>query len=226
MKVIAISGWKGSGKDLSAEYLVENHGFKRVSFADPLKDSVALEYGITREWLDDPKMKERPIFHMPVESKDEFTKMIHNFMVREFRTSGWYKPDVSNIRIENGRFETFLFDRWDQLFWTPRALAILKGSTNRSIQSNFWVEKAIENITFNPKLNYVISDLRYRSEVEQLKEAFGNNLVTVRLERFDVNPSTDPSETDLDRNKFDYIIKNKGEKEAVFAWLKEIVSKL
>lgn len=38
MKVIAISGYKPSGKDTSAEILVKDHNFMRVAFADVLKD--------------------------------------------------------------------------------------------------------------------------------------------------------------------------------------------
>lgn len=225
-KVVALSGWKRSGKDSAVEYLVENHGFKRQGFADALKDSVSKEFQISRNDLDNPATKERPLLDFPVEPKDEFTTMLHRFMVREFRTNGGYAPDTGYVKIENGKMQTWLFDKWEQLYQTPRSLAILKGSVNRSVQSDYWVTKVVENIYNNPFANFAISDLRYRSEVEQLRKSFGDSLTTIRIERFDTNPSTDPSENDLDDTKFDYVVKNKGTKEELFAQLKEIATKL
>lgn len=226
MKVIAISGWKHSGKDTCADYLIKNHNFTRIGFADPLKDMVAKEYGVKREWLDDPQYKDLPLIGMPIESKDDFTRTIHNFMLGEFRTVGGYKPDKGYVRTENDYLETFIFDEWEKLYQTPRSLCILKGSVNRSVRSNYWVSKAIDSIKTSNLNNVVISDMRYKSEMQQLREAFENNLITIRINRFSNNPSQDPSETDLDNAKFDFIVENKGEKEEFFAQLQEIISKI
>jgi hypothetical protein len=37
---IGLSGWAKSGKDTIANYLVENHGYRRVSFADPMREAL------------------------------------------------------------------------------------------------------------------------------------------------------------------------------------------
>lgn len=37
---IGLAGWARSGKDTIANYLVENHGFTRVSFADPMREAL------------------------------------------------------------------------------------------------------------------------------------------------------------------------------------------
>jgi hypothetical protein len=37
---IGLSGWAKSGKDTVSNYLVEHHGFTRVSFADPMRDAL------------------------------------------------------------------------------------------------------------------------------------------------------------------------------------------
>lgn len=37
MNVVGLTGWAGSGKSTVANYLVEEHGFTRLSFAAPLK---------------------------------------------------------------------------------------------------------------------------------------------------------------------------------------------
>lgn len=206
-KVIAISAWKGSGKDAAASILLQNN-YLRVAFADILKDLVAEEYNIPRKSLDDQNQKEAPLLHLPVKPKDKFTRMVCEFMVKEFRSRDGQIPltfsyDADDFVGEFGRHA-------EDLYWTPRALAILKGSGNRAVRSDFWLSKAIDIICINPHLNFVITDLRYKNEINGLREAFGDNLVTVRINRFETCASQDPSEHDLDDAKFDVIIDNKG----------------
>jgi len=230
MKVIAISGYKRSGKDTSAEILVKDHNFMRVAFADILKDMVAKEYGIPREHCDDPKFKEAPIVHLPVTPKDEFSLMLCKFMVREFRDINGHMPIEAYID-PSGAFLGIMGRHAAQLYWTPRALCILKGSTNRAVTSQFWTEQVINKITKvmnsdspgNVCHGFVISDLRYRSEVEQLRLAFGKDLITVRVNR-SVNASLDPSEIDLDNHKFDVVIDNTGTIEDLKLKLKELIN--
>lgn len=50
--IIGISGYIGSGKDTIADYLTTFKGFKRMSFAGPLKDAVAAIFNWDREMLE------------------------------------------------------------------------------------------------------------------------------------------------------------------------------
>lgn len=50
--IIGICGFIGSGKDTIADYLVNLHGFRRESFANSLKDAVALVFGWDRTMLE------------------------------------------------------------------------------------------------------------------------------------------------------------------------------
>lgn len=50
--IIGICGFIGSGKDTIADYLVNNHGFRRESFANSLKDAVASVFGWDRVLLE------------------------------------------------------------------------------------------------------------------------------------------------------------------------------
>ena len=50
--IIGICGFQGSGKDTVADYLVNTHGFRRISFAGALKDAVAAIFGWDRELLE------------------------------------------------------------------------------------------------------------------------------------------------------------------------------
>jgi hypothetical protein len=51
-RIISVAGLIGSGKDTVAGYLVNHHGFKRMSFAESLKDAVAVIFNWDRELLD------------------------------------------------------------------------------------------------------------------------------------------------------------------------------
>jgi hypothetical protein len=50
--IVGITGLIGSGKDTIAEYLITQHGFKKLSFAASLKDAVAAVFGWDRTLLE------------------------------------------------------------------------------------------------------------------------------------------------------------------------------
>ena len=52
VKVIGFCGLIGSGKDTAADFLVNEHGFRRDSFANSLKDTVAVAFGWDRILLE------------------------------------------------------------------------------------------------------------------------------------------------------------------------------
>ena len=230
MNLLAISGWKQSGKDTLSDYLVAKHGAVRVSFADPLKDMAAKEYGISREDFDKSELKEQPILSMPVHPQDAFSGMLAEFMFKEFRTKAGLQP--RGFRYVDGKFVRVIASAFSdgvalelQLYWTPRALAILKGSSNRAVRSNFWVSKAIELSKSKGGL-IVISDLRYKSEMAQMRKAFGQDMVTLRVQRYDTSPSTDPSERDLDDGVFDHQVSNRGTLQELYVQMEGILKTL
>lgn len=211
MKVIAIGGWKENGKDTVANYLIKNHAATRISFADPLKDMVAKQYDIPRESLDDPKLKEAPLLYLPVNPQDGFSKNLCNFMRGEFR-------DQNGKRYGEGSPESVMY-------WTPRALAIMKGSSNRAVRSDFWVHNAVQQAMGIGGL-IAISDLRFKTEMVQLKEAFGEDLVTIRVRRYETSTSTDPSERDLDDAEFDFYIDNTGTLNYTYGQIEAILERI
>ena len=222
--VIALSGWKGSGKDCAAEYLIKEHGFIRVAFADVLKELVAIQYNIPVSYLHDNNFKEAPLLQYPVETKDGFGSIIHNFLVKEFRSAKGEVP----LSMATSDWKTVGNLGYDEVpvFWTPRALAILEGSVKRSVNSGYWVQQAINQInsyTGSGQDRFVITDMRYLSEVEQLEEEFDDSLVTCRINRFDSSPSSDPSERDLDRHKFNHAIQNKSSLSSFYSDLDELI---
>lgn len=189
--IVALSGWKGSGKDTAADYLVNHRNFTKLSFAARLKDMVATAYSIPREWLDQRDKKDMPLTQYPVINTDNFTGILQGLLYRE---------------LESG-------------FWTPRALCILEGSAKRSVHSNYWVQSVIREILESDHDRFVISDLRYRSEADTLGlflPAPTIDLKLVRVNRYAMIDTQDPSERDLDDYKFMYEINNEGSKEHLY----------
>jgi hypothetical protein len=234
MSLICLSGWKASGKDMLAAYLIENYGAKRVALADPLKDMTAEEYDIDRASLDDPNTKESPLLGLPVSPKDGFTRMIAEFMVGEFRSESGIKPtgfeyqEKGSVFVGKFHHTNHLSYATARLYWTPRALAILKGSVNRSVTSDYWINRAFDQIKerLNDGQMVVVSDVRYRSELGQFKEQFGNDVVFVRVKRHDKSLSTDPSEMDLNDAKFDFYVDNSTTKLAAYNQIEVILGKI
>lgn len=58
MKLVGLVGRLGSGKTTAAEYLEEQYGFKRIKFADPLKDMLRA-IGLTEDHIEGD-LKEEP----------------------------------------------------------------------------------------------------------------------------------------------------------------------
>jgi hypothetical protein len=50
--IVGVAGFIGSGKDTIADYLITFKGFKRMSYAEPLKDAVSAIFGWDRELLE------------------------------------------------------------------------------------------------------------------------------------------------------------------------------
>lgn len=50
--IVGVAGFIGSGKDTIADYLITFKGFKRMSYAGPLKDAVAAIFNWDRELLE------------------------------------------------------------------------------------------------------------------------------------------------------------------------------
>lgn len=197
VQVIALSGWKGSGKDTVAEYLVRAYNYKQLSFAARLKDVVASTYKVPREDLDNPAKKELPLTSYPAILTDPFSEKVHSMLSAELQSG----------------------------FWTPRALCILEGSIKRSVHSNYWVQSVVDQILRDSiDSKFVISDMRYKSEVDTLSLMLPPvSLTTLRINRFDNVGTQDPSERNLDHHIFDMYIGNSGTKEELYAQVDYVI---
>jgi hypothetical protein len=199
MRLVMLSGWAGSGNDSCADYLVEKHGFSKLSFAKILKDQTAKQYKIPRFYFDDRDWKDKPLPAFPVAATDGFAEHIHKFMAGEYK----------EIEEGSGRF-----------YHTPRSLLILEGSMKRAVDPNYWVKRLVKQL--KPNQSYVIPDWRYQSELQAICDQ-GIAPTTVRIERFAETASLSPSERDLDNINFDHTIYNLSNLEELFLKAKLIL---
>lgn len=59
MILIGLMGYKQSGKDTCADYLVKNYGFKKYAFAEPLKQVCKIMFQLETRQLEDMEWKEK-----------------------------------------------------------------------------------------------------------------------------------------------------------------------
>lgn len=58
IKIIALTGKAGAGKTTAAKYLFEKHKYRRLRFADGIKNMLKLGLGISDEYIDGNKKEE------------------------------------------------------------------------------------------------------------------------------------------------------------------------
>lgn len=110
--IIGISGFGGNGKTTLSDYFVQNHGFKRVSFADPIR-KMLMALGLEEDDLRNPEKKNSPhprlMGKTPVQAMEALgtgwgRNLIHpNLWVNHFMHDGQGRPFLicDDVRHEN-----------------------------------------------------------------------------------------------------------------------------
>lgn len=98
--VYFVNGLPRAGKDTFADFLVENYGFTKMSFADEMKNIICRTFGITREKLDYYKNNNIDLYVNEIKILN-FRELIKNFaeaMKPVFGISVW--ADIVYQKIE------------------------------------------------------------------------------------------------------------------------------
>ena len=136
--IIGAHGFKQSGKDTFADLLVREYGYRRIAFADRVKDAIHVIFGVPREHLyGSNEDKQRPsgvrwddLHDIVREKKDDPNVLSVRELLQVFATeicrskipSIWYRylplPEGERLVISDLRFENeanFLLERGAQL---------------------------------------------------------------------------------------------------------------
>lgn len=98
--IIGVVGFAGSGKGTVGDLLVDNYGYKKMAFADPVKDATAVIFGWDRSLLEGDTDESRAFRETP----DEFWSERFGFEV----TPRWA---LQKMGTEGGR-DTFHDSLW------------------------------------------------------------------------------------------------------------------
>jgi hypothetical protein len=222
--IIGISGLAGSGKDTCADFLVRDHNFVKVSFADPMKRICMDVYGFSFDQLWGPSAARN--------APD--TRLPRKHMWQPDYNDGWHTCQCCGAKCKRGESA----DR-DQCYLTPRfALQQLGSEWGRVCREDTWVEYALTIATklsqeggyhysamgglshdwrpgdLNWKTDVVIPDVRFENELLGL-DVVGAR--TIRVIRPDAGLSgaagahrSETEQGEIPNDRFDLVIENDG----------------
>jgi phosphomevalonate kinase len=141
--------------------------------------------------------------------KDTTAKLISNF----FNDS---QVEIVHFSDKLKELARDLFNMRDK----DRELLIDLGSKMREIDEDVWVSYLLKKMESDPDKIWIVADWRFRNEEYFIKEYSNQRLLTIRVEAaqasrflrsgYTPRAETDPTEMDLDKWSFDYVIHNDG----------------
>jgi hypothetical protein len=173
VQLVSFAGKMGSGKDTCADFLVENHGFTKLAFADTLKQiAMDLAQGLTREQCYDQEAKIKPF-----ENPYYFCGgMISQIVIWLKDNLDWELTDVQVAKLQSERFS-------HTPLHSPREfLQYLGTELLRNCVADDFHAQCVERKIIKDKLTkVVISDCRFPNE----REIIGNkwNGISVLIKR-------------------------------------------
>ena len=226
VNIIGISGLAGSGKDTTADYLVEHRSFAKVALADPLKRYCMNAFAFTEEQLWGPSKFRNAI-------DERYPRPKHTWPETEvLRDRRWHCLCCGKVWDEDGNGQCYL---------TPRfALQKLGTEWGRDCYPNVWVDCAIRTARGLLKANIdqvpviydrvlgidqdhdydpcpyrgvVISDVRFKNEIDAIRKAGGTLVRVVRGTGLGGEAGKHASEAEMSEipdSEFNVMIENSG----------------
>jgi len=187
--IIYFVGKKGSGKSTCSQWLIDNHKFQKLSFAKPLKDSIANLYKIDVTLLGDLSYKEGKLAQPWPWNQEKLDQLCAFFCIK---------------------IETKAIDR---VFETPReAMQYIGTDILRTYDPNFHINRAIPIISnyMGLGINVCLDDVRFINEVTELDNIGG---IGIYIERPGLPSNSHISENELEKCMFTRLLLNNGTKE-------------
>ena len=188
INLIAFSGAARAGKDTLADILVKYHGYKKIAFADPLKEVISKAFNIPLEELYSA-VKDNP-YKAPVKLSEDHIKLLEDEL-------------SLSLGYEKHRDKEFISHR-DVMQYVGTEIC-------RGEDPNIWLkmfEKAVSKYS-----NVVCSDMRLPNERSLIKDLGGT---TILIKRPGFEPKNHASEADFGEDSdYDVVITNDGKKISV-----------
>lgn len=198
--VLGLLGPAGSGKDLVADWFVETKNFVKIAFADPMKRFVSKAFGIDWERLWGPSEKRNEMFdideawwfevigHLGGASEEIVTQVLEDGV----KVQGYLKlhdwlialrkayPNKISARVILQTLGTEWGRAVDPLMWARYAfktIHIIKEDPDIRYEQDWGLGRSHSS----PYLGAIISDHRFRNELEYTKSQGGYVLRLRRL---------------------------------------------
>jgi hypothetical protein len=153
--LIGVNGFKGSGKDTVADWLVRERGFVKLSLADPLKDAFCILFQTDRETLDE--LKNDPNAYTSLQRYEDLDRDGSNENVKLFT----YRTVRETLQVLGSEVGRDLFGE------------------------DFWIKQLVRNIgKFSTGTDIVVPDCRFENELKQILN-MGGKTIRVRRPGYD-----------------------------------------
>lgn len=180
MQIIGLSGYARSGKDETAKVLVEEFGFKRVAFADKLRDVI---YALN------------PIVAFKVYPPDDYMPRGYN------PHTVVHLQDVIDV---------YSWDKYKESEYGPEIRRLLQRlgteAGRQTLWDSIWIDAALTGFSEDDRI--VVTDCRFPNEAQAILDRGGKVVRIERKGVGPANSHA--SETSLDDWDFNYKLDNRG----------------
>ena len=154
-KVVGLVGLRGSGKDTAAKVLVE-HGWRRIAFADALYQEVSKAFGVSVDFLGDRDKKESPQDELALHHCLEHT-FITMMLAHEGLRVGHSSAQELFACLGKPRSPREILQKWGTEY------------RRMSFRDDYWRAQVHEAIQAEPKVNFVVTDVRFPDEARLIE---------------------------------------------------------
>lgn len=188
--IIGISGYARAGKDEIAKILVEEFDFKRIAFADKLREVLYQLNPIVRGRVDNQG-------YWDIIGGGE-------------QVSSQLMPFINHYSYVQDVIDQYGWDGYKETEYGPEIRRLLQRlgteAGRNTLWDSIWVDAALKD--YKPGDRLVVPDMRFPNEFDAIKAHGGK---TWRVNREGVVPANShASEIALDNHKFDVVINNSG----------------
>lgn len=158
--IVAFGGEKAVGKDTAAQVLVEQYGFVRAAFADPLKEMCSYALGLPLAKLHDPLLKDKPTYLMITIYPHHVNRMAAFSAENGYPLSKEQKENLMRALA------------W-RSFHTPRQLLQYVGTEGfrTAVADDYWITLFRNKVQNQERV--VVTDMRFLNEREAVKALLG-----------------------------------------------------